>query len=79
MENKWIVTYFLDSDGKSLNTLQFLADPTFNEIGRFTSKEAEQVVKLIHKERVPDFSKSLEGWEKFNKKLKTKIFNLYGK
>lgn len=79
MESKWIISYVLNSDEKSLSTLQLLANSDFNEVGRFTSEEAKNVIKLIHKEPVPDFSKSLEDWDEFNKKLKTKIFNLYKK
>ena len=79
MENKWIISYMLRSDLCSLQTMQIVACPEFNEVGRFNDIEIKEVVNLIYKKQVPQFSERLEGWELFRSELNNEIFELYKK
>jgi hypothetical protein len=78
-QRKYFVSYVLQSDCKSITPITIIAMPLFGEKGRFTLEESQEVVKLIERTEVPDFSKSLEGWFEFTAMLNRQIFELYGK
>jgi len=76
-ENKYIVGYGLSGDNKGLISFLLIADPLFNEKGKYSLEEAEHVVEFIHNYKLPELN--MDNWEEFTEKLNKEIFDLYGK
>ncbi len=58
MTKSYFVSYVLNSDEKSINTLIFVANPAFDEKGIYTFEEADKVVDFLLKQKVPEFVKT---------------------
>jgi hypothetical protein len=83
MNKNYIVSYVLDSDNTGINIITFIANPAFDEVGQYTSDEAEKVVDFLRKQKVPEFKdeykwggKTYKEWDEFVKKNKIKIKEL---
>ena len=76
-ENKYIVGYGLSNDKTGLISFLLIADPLFNEKGKYSLEEAEHVVEFIHNYKLPELN--MDNWEEFTEKLNKEIFDLYGK
>jgi len=75
----WIIQYYLNGD-YSVSTIQLMANPVFDEVGKYTTEECKKVIAAIHSVDVPEFKKvhpwgalTLEEWDDYVKIVNLKI------
>lgn len=82
----YFVSYVLNPDKTLIHVVIFVANPAFDEIGLYTLEEANKIVELLQKQKVPKFIKTntigdytyktYEEWRKFVKSNDKKIKKL---